>query len=111
MVGPSHFIFPGLALGAKGFIATGPELLGAAAGRLTALGKEAMGPEHRALHYRLTVLYQTLMATGTWPSALKAALNLIGQPAGVPRDPVLPLAGGELDTLKRTLDALGLLGR
>lgn len=111
MVGPSHFIFPGMALGAKGFIATGPELLGAAAGHLPVLAKEAMGKEHRALHYTLTVLYQTLMATGTWPSALKAALNLIGQPAGVPRDPVLPLAGGELDTLKRTLETLGLLGR
>lgn len=109
MTGPSHFIFPAMALGAKGFIATGPELLGKAAGAIAARATEVMGPEHRTLHYRLTVLYQTLMGTGTWPSALKAALNLIGQPAGVPRDPVMPLAGTDLDNLRRTLDAFGLL--
>jgi 4-hydroxy-tetrahydrodipicolinate synthase len=65
---------------------------------------------HAALHYKLTVVYQALMGTGTWPAAFKAALNLIGRPAGVPRDPVLPLAGAELDGLKRTLAELGLLG-
>jgi 4-hydroxy-tetrahydrodipicolinate synthase len=109
LVGPCHYILPGIALGARGFIATGPEFLGAAAGRLTALAGEAPGPEHRRLHYQLTVLYQMLMSTGTWPSALKAALTLIGQPAGVPRDPVLPLAGADLDKVRKTLDELGLL--
>ncbi|RDJ20098.1 dihydrodipicolinate synthase family protein [Bosea caraganae] len=109
MVGPCHYIFPGVALGAKGFIATGPELLGKDAGRLVEIARQAPGPEMAALHYKLTLVYQTLMAVGTWPSAFKAALNLIGQPAGVPRDPVMPLAGAELARLKKVLDELGLL--
>lgn len=108
LVGPCHYIFPGIALGAKGFIATGPELLGPVAGRLTEMAAAAPGPEMRALHYKLTVIYQTLMGVGTWPSSFKAALSLIGQPAGVPRDPVLPLAGPDLDVLRRTLEELGL---
>jgi 4-hydroxy-tetrahydrodipicolinate synthase len=108
MVGPCHYIFPGLALGAAGFIATGPELLGPDAGRITALGALAPGAEQAQLHYKLTVLYQTLMGTGTWPSALKAALNLLGQPAGVPRDPVLPLPPEQVDKLRRTMTELGL---
>lgn len=108
MVGPCHYIFPGLALGAAGFIATGPELLGHDAGRITALGARAPGAEQAQLHYKLTVLYQTLMGTGTWPSALKAALNLLGQPAGVPRDPVLPLPPEQVDKLRRTMTELGL---
>jgi 4-hydroxy-tetrahydrodipicolinate synthase len=108
MVGPCHYIFPGLALGAKGFIATGPELLGKQAGHLTALGTQAPGPEQAALHYKLTVLYQMLMGTGTWPSAFKAALTLLGQPAGVPRDPVLPLPPEQVDSLRRTMAELGL---
>jgi 4-hydroxy-tetrahydrodipicolinate synthase len=111
MVGPCHYIFPGLALGAKGFIATGPELLGKDAGRLTARAAEAPGPHQAALHYKLTVLYQMLMGTGTWPSALKAALNLLGQPAGVPRDPVLPLSAEQVDKLRRTMTELGLAVR
>ena len=108
MVGPCHYIFPGLALGAKGFIATGPELLGKTAGQLTTLAMQAPGPEQAALHYKLTVLYQMLMGTGTWPAAFKAALNLLGQPAGVPRDPVLPLPADQVDKLRRTMTELGL---
>ncbi len=109
MVGPCHFIFPGIALGAQGYIATGPELLGQDAGRLTALARQAPGPEQAALHYKLTVIYQALMGMGTWPAALKAALNLLGLPAGVPRDPVLPLRDADLDKLRRVMGELGLL--
>lgn len=109
MVGPCHYILPGLALGARGFIATGPEFLGPAAGGLAALARQAPGPEYGELHYRLTVIYETLMGLGTWPAALKAGLNLIGQPAGVPRDPVLPLAGASLERLRGVLDMFGLI--
>jgi len=109
LVGPCHFIFPGVALGARGFIASGPELLGPLAGRLTELATQAPGDELRQLHFKLTVIYQALMRLGTWPSSLKAALNLIGRPAGVPREPVLSLAGPEIDELRQILDSLGLL--
>ncbi|WP_431285119.1 dihydrodipicolinate synthase family protein [Humitalea sp. 24SJ18S-53] len=110
MVGPCHFIFPGVALGAAGFIATGPELLGHDAGRIMQVGAQAPGPELAALHHKLTVAYQVLMGIGTWPAAFKAALNLMGLPAGVPRDPVLPLEADALETLKRRLSEVGLLG-
>jgi 4-hydroxy-tetrahydrodipicolinate synthase len=49
------------------------------------------------------------MRVGTWPSSLKAGLNLLGLPAGLPRDPLLPLEGANLDLLRSTLDELGLL--
>jgi 4-hydroxy-tetrahydrodipicolinate synthase len=109
LVGPCHYIFPGLALGARGFIATGPELLGTAVQRILPLAGQAPSADQAELHYKLTVIYQALMGTGTWPAALKAALNLLGQPAGVPRDPVLPLSGASLDGLRATMDRLGLL--
>jgi 4-hydroxy-tetrahydrodipicolinate synthase len=108
MVGPCHFILPGVALGAKGFISTGPEFLGRDAGRLVEIGQAKPGAEYRAIHYKLTAVYQLLMGTGTWPAAFKAALNLIGQPAGIPRDPVLPLTGEALDKVRRTLAELGI---
>jgi 4-hydroxy-tetrahydrodipicolinate synthase len=110
MVGPCHFIFPGIALGAAGFIATGPELLGSDAARIMEVGRAAPSPELAVLHHKLTVAYQALMGTGTWPAALKAALNLMGLPAGVPRDPVLPLEGEVLEGLKRRLADVGLPG-
>jgi 4-hydroxy-tetrahydrodipicolinate synthase len=108
LTGPSHYILPCVALGARGFIATGPELLGKECGRIMALGAATPSEEGRAMHQKLTVLYQMLMGTGTWPAALKAALNLLGWPAGVPREPVMALAGADLDKVRRTLDELGL---
>lgn len=106
MIGPSHYIIPGLALGAAGFIATGPELLGPTAGTLCRLASAAPSPQLADIHFRLTRLYELLMSTGTWPSSLKAALNLRGLQCGVPREPVLPLAGEELRTFASKLAEL-----
>jgi 4-hydroxy-tetrahydrodipicolinate synthase len=108
LTGPSHYILPCLALGARGFIATGPELLGTECAHIMPLGSAVPSDEWREMHRRLTVLYQMLMGTGTWPAALKASLNLLGWPAGVPREPVMPLTGADLDKVRRTLDELGL---
>lgn len=108
MVGPGYFILPGIALGARGYIATGPELLGPVAGKLTALAAEKPSEESALLHTRITKIYDGLMSLGTWPAAFKAALNLIGQPAGVPREPVQPLDAQALDKLKRLLDECGV---
>ena len=48
------------------------------------------------------------MTTATWPASFKAALNLIGQPAGVPRDPVSPATDVDIDKIKRCFDNLGI---
>ncbi len=109
MIGPCHYILPGLALGAKGFIATGPELLGKEAAEICDIAQKAPGEAYAAMHFKLTRIYQLLMGTGTWPSSFKAALNLKGLPAGVPRDPILPLAGGELEKLRAEMESLGVL--
>lgn len=109
MVGPAYYILIGSALGAPGFIATGPELLGTTAGKLMEIGRKAPDADYVDAHHKLTIVYETLMSLGTWPSALKAALNLQGLPAGVPRDPLLPLGEAQLDKLRATLGELGLL--
>lgn len=109
LVGPCPFILWGIGMGARGFISSGPELFGTLASRLMAMGRAAPNEEYRRVHNDLTLIYQTLMGTGTWPSALKAALSLVGAPAGLPRDPVQSLAGADLIKLTTVLDGLGLL--
>jgi 4-hydroxy-tetrahydrodipicolinate synthase len=108
MTGPASFIFFGAAVGAAGFIATGPELLGKTASRLMEIGRSAPNDEYRQLQHTLTVLYEALMGIGTWPAALKAALNAIGLPAGVPRDPVQPLGPSEFEKLTSLLRNFGI---
>jgi len=108
MTGPCHYILPAFALGARGFIATGPEFTDMLPSDMAVAGAGAADGASRHAHYQLTVLYEVLMGTGTWPAAFKAALNLIGQPAGVPRDPVLALDAAGIDRIKRAFDALGI---
>ena len=88
MVGPCHYILPAMALGAKGFIATGPELLDGTARKIVQLASGAPDDEYIRTHMKLTKIYELLMGTGTWPSSFKAALEIKGLPAGFPRDPV-----------------------
>ena len=109
MVGPAPFILPGLALGAAGFISSGPELLDGVARTLLQLAASAPTPRLRETHYRLTRVYETLMSLGTWPAALKAGHKLIGRDVGVPREPVLPLDADGIATLAAVLNECGAL--
>ncbi len=108
MTGPCHYIMPAYALGAAGFIATGPEFITTKPSDLKALALAAPGDDYRQTHHQLTGLYEMLMGVATWPAALKAALNLIGLPAGIPRDPVLPATQADIDKIKKGFDALGV---
>lgn len=108
MTGPCHYIMPNFALGAKGFIATGPEFTDLKPSEMAAVGGGKPDETYRRAHHQLTVLYELLMGTATWPASFKAALNLIGLPAGVPRDPVLPATQADIDKIKRTFDQLGI---
>lgn len=108
MTGPSHYILPNFALGARGFIATGPEFIKSRPSDLCTLAMSPGTAAYRTAQHQLTVIYETLMRVGTWPSALKATFELIGLPAGVPRDPVLPVTLEQRDTLRRMLDDLGI---
>lgn len=108
-VGPAPFILPGLALGAGGFISSGPELFRGAAAEVGRMALAAPDQTLRDLHDGFTRIYETLMGLGTWPAALKAALGLQGVPAGVPREPVQPLDAGGLATLRTVMEELRLL--
>jgi len=108
MVGPCQFIMPGIAMGARGFIATGPELLGPVAGEIANLAKTPNSDTAIEVHSKLTALYELLMGTGTWPSSFKAALNLIGHEAGIPREPVLPATDEDLTKIRSVLHKLDI---
>jgi 4-hydroxy-tetrahydrodipicolinate synthase len=109
-VGPSPLILPGMLIGAKGFISSGPmELLRKDGFRLYESAAAGNIREALDLHFKVTELYKALFGLGTWPAALKAALNLVGRPAGIPRLPVHPLSAGEIENMKAILRGIGVL--
>ena len=108
-IGPCPLLLPALSLGARGFISSGPELFGETASRLRSLAAEKPGEEYREMHFKLAQIYEFMMGTGTWPAALKAALNLIGYPAGVPREPVQPLSPADTENLQALMQESDIL--
>jgi 4-hydroxy-tetrahydrodipicolinate synthase len=105
MTGPANCILWAGALGAAGFIATGPELMGRHAASLMKMAAGAPDEAYRTTQFRLNAIYEALMGIGTWPASLKAALKMIGLPAGVPREPVQPLSREDHSTLMAVLEA------
>lgn len=109
-VGPSPLILPGILIGATGFISSGPmEFLRKDGYRLYELAAAGKIKEATELHFKVTELYKALFGLGTWPAALKAALNLVGRPAGIPRLPVHPLNPKEIEKMKGILQSNGVL--
>lgn len=108
-MGCGWLIMPGLAAGAAGVLSTGVDLFGRDSARLVELARAAWTPETRRVHLRIARAYKALLETGTAPSALKAILNSLGLPAGIPRPPVLPLRGEEFDRLRMLFAELGAL--
>ena len=109
-VGPAPFILPGIIMGARGFISSGPlELLGRGGVNLYDAARTGDLDRARPLAYTATAMYPVLFGLGTWPASLKAAMTMMGLPAGIPRRPVLPLDGETTEKLRRSLVELGLL--
>jgi 4-hydroxy-tetrahydrodipicolinate synthase len=102
-------MIPALLLGSGGFVGTGPEMFGADCRKF--LDIHDMTPAERFdLHYRYGLVNQALLHTvGKPPAGLKAALNMIGLPAGVPRDHVSALTPAEEDELRAILIRVGIL--
>lgn len=108
LTGPAHYIMPALDLGAAGYISTGPELMGRDARRILEAPRLEVA-ERRGLHCRITAAFQAVQYVGTRPAGIKAALNMLGLPAGQTREPVLPLTPGDEANLHAELVRLGIL--
>jgi len=63
----------------------------------------------QALQYTLSQLWQVLSAG--YPASIKAAMALMGRPAGQPRLPITPLGEDQVARLRTKLEQLGVLER
>ena len=118
-VGNGANMLAGRLLGSAGFISTGPDLLGDDIQRI--LEVDRLSVEARLeLQARVHLIFNTLLANvpgapagavgpATDPAPYKAALNMIGLPAGVPRDPVRPATPDVVARIRRVLDDLGII--
>jgi 4-hydroxy-tetrahydrodipicolinate synthase len=97
-----------ICLGAVGVVSVAAHLVGPQIRQMIELIDTGDVPAARKLHEDLSPLFNALFVTSN-PIPLKAALELVGRPAGVPRLPLVPATPEERDRVQRALEDAGLL--
>jgi 4-hydroxy-tetrahydrodipicolinate synthase len=95
-------------LGAVGIISVASHLVGPQIRQMIELIQTGDVPAARKIHEDLSPLFNALFITSN-PIPLKAALGMIGLPAGVPRLPLVPATAEERTRIRKALEDAGLL--
>lgn len=108
-----HSVDRGLAcviMGADGYISSvESQVMGREAIELYELAAGNQIEKARKVQMRCIELDKAIHGNvGTFPASLKMAMNLCGRPGGYPREPLLPPTEEQTDSLKKTLQSLGL---
>jgi 4-hydroxy-tetrahydrodipicolinate synthase len=95
-------------LGAVGIVSVASHLVGPQIRQMIELIQTGDVPAARKIHEDLSPLFNALFITSN-PIPLKAALGMIGLPAGVPRLPLVPATAEERTRVRKALEDAGLL--
>jgi 4-hydroxy-tetrahydrodipicolinate synthase len=95
-------------LGAVGVVSVASHLVGPQMRQMIELIETGDVAAARKIHESLSPLFNALFVTSN-PIPLKAALELVGRPAGVPRLPLVPATSEERDRVRKALEDAGLL--
>ncbi|NIM06271.1 MAG: 4-hydroxy-tetrahydrodipicolinate synthase [Armatimonadetes bacterium] len=105
--GDDNLAFPIVTLGAKGAIAASAHIATREWVKMVELLQDGKLKEACAVHYRLLPLAEVLFMEPN-PAPLKAALEMLGLPAGPPRLPILPASENCRERIRKVLYGLGL---
>lgn len=97
-----------MCLGAVGVVSVASHLVGERIRQMCDLVMTGDIPAARKIHEELTPLFNTLFITSN-PIPVKAALEMVGQPAGPPRLPLVPASDEERARIDLALRDAGLL--
>ncbi len=97
-----------LCLGAVGVVSVAGHLVGTRIRQMCDLIAAGDIPAARKIHEELTPLFNALFITSN-PIPVKTALEMIGQPVGPPRLPLVPATTEERDRIHKALVDAGLL--
>ena len=99
--------FPLVCLGGVGVISVTSHVAGEQMNEMVGLAERGDVDGARKVHSRLLPLYSALFHT-TSPIPVKAAMELIGQPVGPPRLPLVPATPDEIARVEKALEDAGV---
>jgi 4-hydroxy-tetrahydrodipicolinate synthase len=106
--GNDNQTLPILALGGVGVISVASNVAPRLVSEMVRAFRKGKVEEARELHYRLSPLFKALFLE-TNPAPVKAALEMMGLPAGPPRLPLVEISQQNREILRKVLIDLGLL--
>lgn len=106
--GNDSLTLPMLAIGARGVISVIANIVPTDLSEMIHAFQKGNSSRAREIHQKLFPLSKTMFLE-TNPTPIKAAMDLLGMPAGDVRLPLVPLSEGNLQRLKETLSQYGLL--
>ncbi|MCH7761932.1 4-hydroxy-tetrahydrodipicolinate synthase, partial [candidate division TA06 bacterium] len=106
--GDDSLTLPMLAIGARGVISVIANIVPTDLSEMIHAFQKGNSSRAREIHQKLFPLTKTMFLE-TNPTPIKAAMDLLGMPAGDVRLPLVPLSEGNLQRLKETLSQYGLL--
>ena len=107
LAGDDANTLPMLAVGGVGVISVSGHVVGADLARMIEVFPDDPA-KAREIHHRLLGLFTALMTVDTNPAPLKAALNLLGLPAGPVRPPLADVDGRGQEAIRAALEATGV---
>jgi len=108
VTGIDTLVLPGLLAGSQGAILGSANVCPELALEIVRRFDAGQLAEAGAVQNRLTRFWLA-MGLGSFPAPVKAAMELLGLPAGVPRRPVAPLDSERRELLRRELQVMGVL--
>jgi 4-hydroxy-tetrahydrodipicolinate synthase len=95
-------------LGAVGVVSVASHIVGSRIHEMLELVTTGDVPAARKIHEELSPVFGVLFITSN-PIPVKAALELVGRPAGPPRLPLVPATHDERERIRKVLEEAGLL--
>lgn len=106
--GDDSLTLPILSVGGVGIISVAAHIVGKRMQEMVKAFFAGDIAKARDIHMELLPFFKVIFIT-TNPIPIKTAVSLIGQPGGPLRPPLVPMAAGELDQLKKVMKDLGAL--
>jgi 4-hydroxy-tetrahydrodipicolinate synthase len=106
--GDDSLTLPILSVGGVGIISVAAHIVGKRMQEMVSAYFAGDIAKARDIHLELLPFFKVIFIT-TNPIPIKTATGLIGQPAGPLRPPLVPMAAGELEQLKKVMKDLGAL--
>jgi 4-hydroxy-tetrahydrodipicolinate synthase len=106
--GDDALALPMMKVGAVGIISVASHIAGQEIAQMVAAYHAGDLPKAEALHNRLMPLFNVLFITAN-PTPVKAALEMIGRPVGIPRLPLIEATAGEKEQIRKVMKDLNLV--